>query len=312
VVRRRWLPVCGVIGLMALAPVATVGCVDPAAPDVLVLQNGAIMQPAEPGGTSAGGRSGARGSAPEGFGAESVIGGDDRVPARVDTYPGRAVGSLTRFGVPLCTAFLVAPSIALTAGHCVHEGGAGGQWFDGLRFSPGRDGATEQYGSCAPASDGLAALQGFTRDGDELYDVGVILLDCPIGERVGWFGLAWSSAPPPAGEPVVVQGYAADRSAHTQWVAHGSTVAATATQLFHDADTGPGMSGGAVWREQATGPSCSGVCAVAVHAYGLHGEGAHAMANHGARMTERLGNIIGTLAGRSALASVKVVARYEY
>ena len=41
--------------------------------------------------------------------------------------------------------------------------------------------------------------------------------------------------------PGVVQGYAADRPAHTQWMAYGSTVAATATQWFHDADTGPGF-----------------------------------------------------------------------
>jgi glutamyl endopeptidase len=285
---------------MALSSFAVTGCVDPAASDVLVLQDGTIMQPTGSGAVPAGGRTGSRGAAPEGFGAESVIGGDERTPARVDTYPGRAVGSLTHNEASFCTAFLVAPDIALTAGHCVHAGGTEGQWFDGLRFTPGRDGMVEPFGSCGSAPNGLAALQGFARDGEEQYDFGIVRLDCRIGEQVGWFGLAWSATTPANGHPVLLQGYAADRSAHTQWIARGSTVTASATLLFHDADTGPGMSGGALWEDGAPDSPCTGVCAVAVHAYGLHGEGVHAQANHGIRLTERLVNVIATLAARSS------------
>jgi glutamyl endopeptidase len=301
-VPRRRTSMAGTLLLTVICSLALVGCVDPAdplAPDVLVFQDGTIMQPAAPGSAPVGGRRGHRGYAPEGFGIESVIGIDDRAPVRMDTYPGRAVGTLTRYGAPFCTAFLVGADLVLTAGHCVHDGGLGAQWVEGLRFSPGREGFVERHGSCSPAPNGLATLQGFARDADERYDVGIIHLDCRIGEQVGWFGLLWTVLPLALGHPVTMQGYAADLPAHTQWGAQGLGLAADATLLFHDADTGVGMSGSVLWQDGSPASPCE-ICAIAVHAYGLHGDGMHAQANHGIRVTERLVNLIETLAARSS------------
>ena len=233
------------------------------------------------------GASGFQGTAPQTESAESIIGADQRVQVTgTTTYPARAVGLITLNGAHHCTGWLISRDTVLTAGHCIHSG-AGGTFFGGLRFFPGRSGTWSPYGSCVPRAGGLTTFVGWSRDGAEEHDAGIIKLNCTIGDTTGWFGFWWQSASLD-GTSTQVQGYPGDKPM-THWRSNDFVRATETYQVFYDNDTLGGMSGSPVWTNRPAGsPFCSGVCGMAIHAYGVHGwwftnHGSH---NHGTRNTQ--------------------------
>jgi len=99
-------------------------------------------------------------------------------------------------GTYRCTASLIAPSILVTAGHCVHQGGNGDAgWIRSGTFYPAyRGGESPLYGSATSAW--VIATSGWYSQGqiDQGYDVGLIVLNnrtgtsTEIGYYTGWFG----------------------------------------------------------------------------------------------------------------------------
>jgi V8-like Glu-specific endopeptidase len=94
-----------------------------------------------------------------------------------------------------CTASLISRSILVTAGHCVHGGGANGNFISAGAFYPARTGRKGfPYGS-APAI-GVIATTGWQTEGelDKGYDVALVVLGKTsgsskkqMGDVVGWF-----------------------------------------------------------------------------------------------------------------------------
>ena len=82
-------------------------------------------------------------------------------------------------GTYRCTASLIAPSILVTAGHCVHQGGNGDAgWIRSGTFYPAyRGGESPLYGSATSAW--VIATSGWYSQGqiDQGYDVGLIVLN---------------------------------------------------------------------------------------------------------------------------------------
>ena len=100
----------------------------------------------------------------------------------------------------VCSGTMRDARTVLTAGHCVHEGGSTGRWADEMWVYPGWDGA----GSINPPSSIinpygwahstiLGSWTGWTVNGDNTYDVGLIAIDRAVGVLTGWFGWAGSS-----------------------------------------------------------------------------------------------------------------------
>ena len=266
--------------------------------DAAVSNGGGVVLPSAVTEATATGFSGFEGNAPQTETAESIIGADQRVQVfGTTTYPARAVGLITRNGAHHCTGWLISRDTVLTAGHCVHSG-AGGSFFTGLRFFPGRNGTSAPYGSCVPRSGGLTTFVGWSRDGSEAHDAGIIKLSCTIGDTTGWFGFWWQSAGLD-GTPTQVQGYPGDKP-QTQWRSNDMVRATETYNLFYDNDTLGGMSGAPVWQNRPAGSSfCAGACGMAIHAYGTHGWfGNHAWHNHGTRNTQAKSDLY--LAIRSA------------
>lgn len=94
-----------------------------------------------------------------------------------------------------CTAELISKSIAVTAGHCVHDGGNGNAgWIRSGSFSPAYNNGSRPYGSANV--DTMVTTNGWFNVGalDAGYDVGLIVLgkkvgtSQEIGTATGWYG----------------------------------------------------------------------------------------------------------------------------
>jgi glutamyl endopeptidase len=223
------------------------------------------------------------------FGIESIIGLDKRKQVLdTTTFPARAIAKITFTGGG-CTGFMIGRNTVATAGHCVAEDGV---WRTNVRVYPGRNGDDTPFGSCSARNNSQPGVGLFTSaewffGEDEEYDYGAIKLDCEVGNATGWFGL-WTTNL--VGTKTTVSGYPGDKPAGTQWLSndcsnfwftfHHCTVAVqTSRQAFYANDTFNGVSGAPVYFTTRSG--C--ICAIAIHAYGLHGGDPHDVYNHGAR-----------------------------
>ena len=216
----------------------------------------------------------------------SVIGADARTAVAPTTgFPSRAIGLLefTQDGQPAtCTAFLVDRNSAATAGHCLH-GGAGGAFSTGVTFTPGRDGATAPYGTCAATNIRVAGP--WTTSSDERHDYGVVQLDCNVGDTTGWFGLfdAVRNAQL-SGVTTHLRGYQDDKPVGTMWTSKDRMRSVGRHLLFYDNDVrGDAGHGAPVYRWVT---ACGGPCALGIHVSDGHGTGTHALHNHGVRLNE--------------------------
>jgi glutamyl endopeptidase len=221
--------------------------------------------------------------APETARAESVINVDDRERVQATTtYPNSAIGQLT-FATPegqfLCTGFLVDADTVLTSGHCLHPGGTGdaGDWYTGHTFTPGRNGDNRPFGSCGATE--LWTLPGWFDDQSEYQDLGILQLDCEVGNDTGWFGYFSRPGLRALNQLVThLRGYPGDKP-------------------FYRNDTFGGQSGSPVFQ---WGRYCAGPCAMAVHGYGYgHGSGPHRDDNHGVRITTAREALIASVAGQN-------------
>lgn len=264
-------------------------------------------QPFDPGGQAAaaarlGEQSpvGAGEAAPTAAGAESVIGADGRtwLRGRTAAYPNAAIGRIDfrQAGRSYwCTGTLIDADTVLTAGHCVHDGltGASG-WSSQVKFTPGAESNQAPFGSCR--SQELLTVPGWYEDGSEYQDLGLIQLDCSIGDTVGWFG--YRTAPGAQGlanVPVHIRGYPGDKVWSSLWTMRDRVRVSQSLMAFYAADTYGGQSGSPVFNFR----QCNGVrgpCVLAVHAYGTHPGGPHAGLNHGPRLDEARLALVATLA----------------
>ena len=113
-------------------------------------------------------------------------------------------------------------------------------------------------------------------------DVGVVWLDTPIGDRLGWFGVGVYSDSQLQNLIVNNAGYPADKPLGTQWFNAGRVQKAKPQALTYGLDTEPGQSGSPIFHYTADEQRV----VVAVHAYGDSGE------NIGVRITDELFNTI--------------------
>jgi len=208
----------------------------------------------------------------------TIIGADTRTRVNpTNVYPARAIALVT-FSGGSCTGWFVNANTVVTAGHCVHSGGTGGNWRSNVRVYPGRNGSSSPYGSCTARQ--LFSVDGWTLSGLETHDYGAIKLNCTVGNTTGWFGFFWQSASL-NGISVNVAGYPDDKPL-TQWKSTGPIAASQARQVFYKNDTRPGQSGAPVYYNK----SGCGQCSMAIHAYGLHGASPHSGNNHATRINQ--------------------------
>jgi V8-like Glu-specific endopeptidase len=208
---------------------------------------------------------------------ESVIGVDERVRVLdTDLAPWRMICALRMRGPTgasaIGTGWFIGPRTLLTAGHCVHSTRFFGGWASSIEVVPGLNGVgsdelVRPYGEVTSTS--FSSLDLWTEREDPDFDVGCIHLDEPLGDKVGWFGLAVLAPADLEGYLVNISGYPADRGAGSeQYHAANRIVHVGDRRIYYEVDTYGGQSGAPVWiyREAGAPPE-----AVAVHAYGTGG-----------------------------------------
>lgn len=208
---------------------------------------------------------------------ELIIGADDRTKV-VDTtaYPQRAQVLIALPG-GRCSGALIGKDLVLTAGHCVHSGGAQGSWYASATVYPGRNGAAIPFGSCSARR--LYSVKGWTEKKSSSYDFGAIKLNCSIGDRVGWLGF-FTTNRPQTGLNATVSSYPGDKPLE-QWAHTGSIKQSATLTNSYDTDTVPGNSGSGVFAATGVPSGCGGPCAHTAHAYG-------GSLNSGTRLTKPL------------------------
>lgn len=197
---------------------------------------------------------------------ESVCGRDDRVRISPATaIPWRWIAQLIitfpNGNRSRCTGWLIGPRTVMTAGHCVYSRGNGG-WARTIEVIPGLDSAVRPFGSQVATS--FRSVNGWINSSDPNFDYGAIILpNCDLGRRVGWFGFASLNDGSLRNLQVNNSGYPGDKPFGTQWFNAGRITSVGARKIYYMVDTFGGQSGSPVWR-LANGQRH----AVGIHAYG--------------------------------------------
>ena len=202
--------------------------------------------------------------------AETVHGPDDRVRiTNTAAYPWRVHASLLIVARDnstwIGTGWFIGPRTLVTAGHCVYikNSGVPGRdgWVKSIDVMPGRNENDLPYGSVKSTS--FRSVTGWTVNGDQTYDYGVIRIPTDLGAQTGFFGFGVYGDQELTGVVANISGYPGDKPAGTQWYDKHQVAAVNARKVFYDIDTMGGQSGAAVYRIKD-----GKRIAIAVHAYG--------------------------------------------
>lgn len=177
---------------------------------------------------------------------ESVLGFDSRYQVNPYTYPERAVALITYNGNAFCTGWMVSKDTLVTAGHCVHGGGANGRWANTsvYKIYPGYSDGYAPYGSCTPKE--LYSASGWISSKDGDADIGIVKMNCTLGNATGYF--SYFVANPIDNTAITINGYPGDKdNGKQQWGSQGTVSYSTPAKIYYDNDTVGGMSGAPVW-----------------------------------------------------------------
>jgi V8-like Glu-specific endopeptidase len=229
---------------------------------------------------------------------ESVIGHDNRTRIfDTNMSPWRMIVAIrARWGSRLMvgTGCFIGPNTILTAGHVVFPREIGSQ-PDQIEIVPGLNADERPYESVFTTQ--VSIHEGWRSKFQIQTDVAAIHVAQPVGQRVGWFGVASRRPQDLIGQWAHVTGYPGEKKevrdprqpadkppaqACQLWHHAAPVVKVENNRIFYKADTTAGQSGSPIYVLREAG-NYSAPVVVGIHAYGLQSTpGAIGPANSGA------------------------------
>ena len=152
------------------------------------------------------------------------------------------------------TGTLVGDRYVVTAAHNLYDV-RNKCLVDDINFYPGQSGKNVPW---HPKVVGFAVHPDYMKehnDRREESDIGILILQEPMGDRLGSFGLKIT---PDNLSEVTVTGYPG-RKEEKLYSMKGPVIGMTSSRVFYDIDTTPGQSGSGVWIQEAEDYSCVSV-----------------------------------------------------
>ena len=215
---------------------------------------------------------------------QSSFGKDDRMPiTNTAALPWRCICQIVVEGVHpgrqlLGTGWLAGPHTVITAGHNLYDPRER-QSASRITVIPGRNGDVAPFDYYV--SGNFNVHDGW-RNGHKHQDLGVVWLQRPLGEQLGWFGIASYDDSNLADLIVNTSGYPADKRIGTQWFNAGRVNNVDADSLFYGLDTQAGQSGSPIFLFDEERRRI----ALAVHAYAVDDR------NRGIRINEEIYDLL--------------------
>lgn len=179
----------------------------------------------------------------------SIFGEDDRTPVtNYNTLPYRAIcyvnATFPDGYTGRSTGWLFSPDGVVVAGHSIYKPDRGG-WASSVVVYPARNNNNRPYSSEA-YEFGIATPYAESQDVN--YDYGLLKLEQPLGNTVGYLGYAYNGGA--VGNTVRVIGYPGKYNGVTQYIQYESSGIiqnVNANRLYYTAETSDGQSGAPVF-----------------------------------------------------------------
>eukprot|EP01025_Chloroclados_australasicus_P004162 TRINITY_DN109_c1_g1_i2.p1 TRINITY_DN109_c1_g1~~TRINITY_DN109_c1_g1_i2.p1 ORF type:complete len:377 (+),score=24.76 TRINITY_DN109_c1_g1_i2:134-1264(+) len=110
-----------------------------------------------------------------------------RTRVNITSFPFSIIGELGE----VCTAALIGPCQIITAAHCLMDPRSNTWWADFSSFAPGRNGRYDWHPHGRISTLKTFVPRQWIEDFNTAYDVGIVQLDSPIGDELGYFGLGY-------------------------------------------------------------------------------------------------------------------------
>lgn len=174
---------------------------------------------------------------------------EDRIVENCNSLPYRAICFVSvtfpNGGNYRSTGWLFSADGVVVAGHAIYNPERGG-WADQVTVYPAKDGNSEPYRATA-YEYGIATP--FFESQDVNYDYGLLKLEQPIGNTVGYLGYTYNggavnNAIRTIGYPAIV-----DENGNVlkkQYESFGTVLSVDTNRIYHNADSAGGQSGGPI------------------------------------------------------------------
>jgi V8-like Glu-specific endopeptidase len=179
-----------------------------------------------------------------------IIGADNRQQVTYPTQnPWKVHGQLTmNFGDKIYSGSgtLVSPCHVLTAGHNLYDPKTK-QWAYNVKFYPARNGLNDNIKDVNCIKKTIFPAWQY---GDDNFDMGIVLLDLPIGKTMGWNGMLCVDDDYLVGLNVNVSGYPADKHpGGTMWQDESpiTYINTNRKRFYYNLSAFKGQSGSSPW-----------------------------------------------------------------
>jgi glutamyl endopeptidase len=163
-----------------------------------------------------------------------------------------------------------------------------GTFATNMKVYPGRKGNNLPYGSANGVK--LFTNKCWKNTGSPECDYGLIKLNKPLGNTVGWFGWIYYTQNSSLQDKMTnVRGYPGDKPEGTMWTMKGAIEQVTSTRIGYSIDTFGGQSGSPTYGKYTVNGSNCNPCSVGIHAYGV-GATPFTTRNSGVRLTQKIFN----------------------